>query len=222
MLERVGPDADGEPGRRRRVRSPAICRTTWAASTSTRATSSRYTYCPPASGNHYNASGQGPIPPRLYGPDDTTVPEGWVHNLEHGALVLLYRGDSPGATPEGQAALRAFFDSFPNSPVCGIQPGTIQGPVIARFDDMATPVHGDRLGSCAAAPDLRCRRDPRSSTRRGARRPTPSRCARPHRRARAAARRRAERQPLGGAQRQPLGRAQRRPSAAPSASPSPS
>ena len=98
-----------------------------------------YTYCPPASGSHYNASGQGPIPPRVYGPDDATLPEGWVHNLEHGALVLLYRGDGPGATPEGQAALRSFFDSFPNSPVCGIQPGTIQGPVIARFDDMATP-----------------------------------------------------------------------------------
>ncbi len=99
----------------------------------------RYTYCPPASGNHYNASGQGPITPRLYGPDDVTIPQGWVHNLEHGALVVLYRGDSPGATTEGQAALRAFFEAFPNSPVCNIQPGTIQGPVIARFDQMATP-----------------------------------------------------------------------------------
>jgi hypothetical protein len=99
----------------------------------------KYTYCPPASGNHYNASGQGPIAPRLYGPSDKTVPEGWVHNLEHGALVLLYRGDGEGATPAGQAALRAFFDSFPNSPVCNIQPGTIQGPVITQFDDMKTP-----------------------------------------------------------------------------------
>ncbi len=99
----------------------------------------KYTYCPPASGNHYNASGQGPIAPRLYGPSDVAIPEGWVHNLEHGALVLLYRGDSPGATTEGQTALRAFYDAFPNSPVCGIQPGTIQGPVIARFDQMATP-----------------------------------------------------------------------------------
>jgi len=98
-----------------------------------------YTYCPPASGNHYNASGQGPIAPRMYGPDDVTIPEGWVHNLEHGALVVLYRGDGPGATPDGQAALRTFFDGFPNSPVCDIAPGTIQGPVIARFDDMKTP-----------------------------------------------------------------------------------
>ena len=61
----------------------------------------KYTYCPPASGSHFNASGQGPIPPRLYGPNDVTLPQGWVHNLEHGALVLLYRSDSEGATPRG-------------------------------------------------------------------------------------------------------------------------
>jgi hypothetical protein len=99
----------------------------------------KYTYCPPASGAHFNAAGQGPISPRLYGPNDVTLPQGWIHNLEHGALVLLYRGDGEGATTTGQAALRAFYESFPNSPVCNIEPGTIQGPVIARFDDMATP-----------------------------------------------------------------------------------
>jgi hypothetical protein len=100
-----------------------------------------YTYCPPASGSHYNSSGSGPIQPRLYGPSDRALPEGWVHNLEHGAMVILYRGQTgdPGITDAGQAALRALFDQFPPSPICGIQPGTNQGPVIARFDDMATP-----------------------------------------------------------------------------------
>jgi hypothetical protein len=100
-----------------------------------------YTYCPPASGPHYNVSGAGPIQPRVYGPSDRALPMGWVHNLEHGAMVLLYRGKSgdPGVTDAGQAALKALFDEFPPSPVCGIQPGTSQGPVIARFDDMATP-----------------------------------------------------------------------------------
>jgi hypothetical protein len=64
-----------------------------------------------------------------------------VHNLEHGALVVLYRGrdGDPGVTEAGQLALRALFDQVPASPVCNIQPGTSQGPVIARFDDMATP-----------------------------------------------------------------------------------
>ena len=100
-----------------------------------------YTYCPPASGPHYNASGQGPITPRLYGPSDRARPEGWIHNLEHGAMVILYRGleGDPGTTDAGQTALRTLFDDFPASPICNIQPGTSTGPVIARFDDMATP-----------------------------------------------------------------------------------
>ena len=98
-----------------------------------------YTYCPPASGRHYNASGAGPIAPRLYGPDDRVNPEGWIHNIEHGGLVLLYRGDSAGATEAGQAQLRAFFDRYPASPVCGFEAGSSVGPVFARFDEMATP-----------------------------------------------------------------------------------
>ncbi len=98
-----------------------------------------YTYCPPASGKHFNASGVGPIAPRAYGPDDQVNPQGWIHNLEHGGLVILYRGDGEGATEEGQAALRAFYERYPASPLCGFEPGTTVGPVFARFDDMATP-----------------------------------------------------------------------------------
>jgi hypothetical protein len=100
-----------------------------------------YTYCPPASGGHYNASGAGPIQPRMYGPSDRALPEGWIHNLEHGALVILYRGreGDPGLTDAGQSALRDVFDEFPASPICGIQPGTSQGPIVARFDEMTTP-----------------------------------------------------------------------------------
>ena len=99
-----------------------------------------YTNCPPASGRHYNATGAGPITPRLYAPTDTLIPQNWVHNLEHGALVLLYRGDSAAATPEGQNELRTLYTSFPPSPVCGIPAGAGPGPVFARFDDMAYPV----------------------------------------------------------------------------------
>jgi Protein of unknown function (DUF3105) len=94
-----------------------------------------YTYCPPASGRHYFASGQGPIPARPYGPNDVVIPEGWVHNLEHGGLVILYKG-----ADADQAALRALYDAVPVSPVCGFQPGgNSPGPVVARFDDMAWP-----------------------------------------------------------------------------------
>jgi hypothetical protein len=98
-----------------------------------------YTYCAPASGSHYNKPGSaGPIPPRVYGPDANVIPQGWIHNLEHGGMVLLYTGSSSGATPEGQAQLRAFYDAFPPGPVCGTPRG-VSGPVIARFDQMSSP-----------------------------------------------------------------------------------
>jgi hypothetical protein len=98
-----------------------------------------YTYCAPASGNHFNRPGTaGPIPARMYGPSDNVLPQGWLHNLEHGGIVILYRGDSAGATPEGQAQLRALYDTFPNSPVCNIPKGEV-APVIARFDQMSSP-----------------------------------------------------------------------------------
>lgn len=95
----------------------------------------KYTYCPPASGKHYFASGRGPIADRVYGPNDGVVPDGWVHNLEHGGLVILYKGADPDIT-----ALTALFNAVPVSPVCGFPPGgNSPGPVVARFDDMAWP-----------------------------------------------------------------------------------
>jgi hypothetical protein len=100
----------------------------------------RYLNCPPASGRHYQAPG-GPIPAGMYGPNDGTIPQGWVHNLEHGAIVLLYKCSDPAAaacTDQGQADLAALYARWPNSPICGIPPGN-QTPVITRFDDMAYP-----------------------------------------------------------------------------------
>lgn len=98
-----------------------------------------YTYCPPASGFHINAAGLGPIPPRYYGPDDATEPQGWIHNLEHGALVVLY--SCAGGCPDDPTLqkLIAFADptTFPASPICKM-PAGIVGPVVARFDDMKT------------------------------------------------------------------------------------
>ncbi|HET7030635.1 MAG TPA: DUF3105 domain-containing protein [Candidatus Limnocylindrales bacterium] len=94
-----------------------------------------YLFCPPASGNHMNVTGVAPAPPRVYRPDDKIGPLNWVHNLEHGGMVVLYKGDSPGATQAGQQAFKDYYDSFPASPVCGVPRGQIS-PVIARFDDM--------------------------------------------------------------------------------------
>ncbi|HET7471786.1 MAG TPA: DUF3105 domain-containing protein [Candidatus Limnocylindrales bacterium] len=98
-----------------------------------------YLYCPPASGNHYNQPGTlGPIPARVYRPDDKVGPSNWIHNLEHGGMVILYRSDSPGATAAGLQAFRDYFQGFPASPVCKVPAGQVS-PVVARFDDMPHP-----------------------------------------------------------------------------------
>jgi hypothetical protein len=101
-------------------------------------TKADYIYCPPGSGPHYNIAGRGPIAPRFYGPDANTEPQGWIHNLEHGGLVILYSCAQPGScTQQELDELRALASNFPASPLCNIQGGVIS-PVIARFDTMKT------------------------------------------------------------------------------------
>jgi hypothetical protein len=102
----------------------------------------RYSLCPPASGPHFAGQGLGPIQPRVYEPDDFVQPQGWLHNLEHGAIVILYRGGegSEAVTEDGQVKLRGLYDNFPNGPICGFPRGNANaGVVVARFDDMAWP-----------------------------------------------------------------------------------
>ena len=96
-----------------------------------------YPVCPPASGKHVNQPPYGPIPAKFYGPDDSAIPNGWIHNLEHGALVLLYSCDKGACDDASQAQLKALYSGFPNSAICGIPPGTLS-PVIARFEQMPT------------------------------------------------------------------------------------
>ncbi|HEX8939586.1 MAG TPA: DUF3105 domain-containing protein [Candidatus Limnocylindrales bacterium] len=98
-------------------------------------TSYTYAYCPPASGPHYGTAPDGPIPQRYYGPDEPTKPQGWVHNLEHGMMVVLYRcsGSCDQAT---LTKLQQFESSLPPSPICGLQ----TWGVVTRFDQMSAPI----------------------------------------------------------------------------------
>jgi len=97
-----------------------------------------YPICPPASGKHVNQTGYGPLQPKVYGPDDESVPNGWVHNLEHGGLVLLYSCDKGACDSDAQLQqLRDFSAGFPASAICALPPGIV-GPVIARFEQMPT------------------------------------------------------------------------------------
>jgi hypothetical protein len=94
-----------------------------------------YRYCPPASGSHYNDLPDGPIPAKFYGQDEATLPQGWIHNLEHGGMVVLYSCAKGGCSDADQAALRAYFGEQPMGPLCG----NPDGLVITRFDDMDEP-----------------------------------------------------------------------------------
>ena len=96
-----------------------------------------YPVCPPASGKHINQQGYGPLQPKVYGPDDKSVPNGWVHNLEHGGLVVLYSCDKGACDSTSIAGLQAFSGQFPTSPVCQLPAGYV-GPVVARFEQMPT------------------------------------------------------------------------------------
>ncbi len=98
-----------------------------------------YAYCPPTSGDHYNAAGQGPIRREFYGPESERAPGGWVHNLEHGWVVLAYRGGEGQAPSEDVLAeMRTFFENAPASTVAGpcASPNKV---LVVRFDEMETP-----------------------------------------------------------------------------------
>ena len=98
-----------------------------------------YTSCPPASGPHYSQSGIAPLAPAFYAADARIGPGNWVHNLEHGFVLALYR------CPDGQcpssdvlSELREFVLNGPPTDTaarCGY-PSKV---LAARFDDMATP-----------------------------------------------------------------------------------
>jgi hypothetical protein len=99
-----------------------------------------YGFCPPDSGNHYNEPPLGPVPAKVYGPEKELPPGEWVHNLEHGYIVLLYR--CPSGTPgsgdcisaDEYSQLQAFFNQAPDSGV----PACPNKVVVARFDSMDT------------------------------------------------------------------------------------
>ena len=96
-----------------------------------------FAVCPPASGKHLNKNGFGPLQPKVYGPDDQSLPNGWIHNLEHGGLVLLYSCDKGACDDASLQKLRNLNAGFPASAICGLPAGTV-GPVVARFEQMPT------------------------------------------------------------------------------------
>jgi hypothetical protein len=67
----------------------------------------QYVHHPPASGPHYDA-------PAEWAVYDQPVPEGrWVHNLEHGGIVILYK--CPAGCPDLVKQLEDFYTAAPQS-----------------------------------------------------------------------------------------------------------
>jgi len=67
---------------------------------------------PPCGGDHFGLWA-------TWGAHETAVPRGnWIHNLEHGGVVLLYRCASRAACPELAAKLEALAQSLPADPAC--------------------------------------------------------------------------------------------------------
>ena len=110
----------------------------------------QYAYCPPASGPHYNNPGiDGPIPAKFYGPDDGTRPEGWIHNLEHGAVVILYNckmGACDTRHPGGAPGDPRGIPGQPGVRGEGRRPGPGDRPLRRHADASSRPSSG--TGSC--------------------------------------------------------------------------
>lgn len=83
---------------------------------------------PPCGGNHYPFWA-------TWGVHETPIPRGnWIHNLEHGGVVFLYRCASRAACPELAAKLEALAKTFPQDPVCATEIPPIKNRAIVTPD----------------------------------------------------------------------------------------
>lgn len=74
----------------------------------------QYNHNPPTSGCHYSIPGQAPVQPGAYTQE---VPdEYWVHNLEHGYIVVLYNCPSPPGCDSDFQKLVAWRRTLPPDP----------------------------------------------------------------------------------------------------------
>jgi hypothetical protein len=109
---------------------------------------------PPSSGPHYPywaayRAYTTPVDRRYY-----------VHNLEHGAIVFLYRCDQPAGCPDAARAMQAAADSLPDDPLCAKFPGVRVRTVITPDPLLDTPYAAAAWGwtyksSCIDAPTLK-------------------------------------------------------------------
>ena len=94
-----------------------------------------YGFCPPTSGDHYAITGVGPIRNAVYPNNAEQPPGGWVHNLEHGWVVLLYSCKNGCPSADEMAQMQAWYDAAPTPDP---SQGCAKEVLVARFDSMTT------------------------------------------------------------------------------------
>ena len=82
-----------------------------------------YNHNPPTSGCHYSLGvGTAPIPPGVYDPSQRNLtnltPEYWVHNLEHGYIVVSY--NCPTGCSNELQSLSTWYHALPRDPGGGV------------------------------------------------------------------------------------------------------
>jgi Protein of unknown function (DUF3105) len=93
----------------------------------------QYNHNPPTSGCHYNLGyGTAPIQTGAY--DREVQPEYWVHNLEHGYIVVLY--NCPSGCQQQFTQLRQWYKGLPADPT-GVVP--YAKVVILPYAEMSVP-----------------------------------------------------------------------------------
>ncbi len=86
-----------------------------------------YLTLPPSSGSHYPYW-------TAYMTYDQPVPEGyWVHNLEHGAIVLTYNCGEAGCADD-IAAAQQMIDAYPADPACPMVAGGVRNRFVMTPD----------------------------------------------------------------------------------------
>lgn len=78
-----------------------------------------YLHNPPTSGCHYSlGNGTAPISPGIHPPTPAIPPEYWVHNLEHGYIVLSY--NCPTGCLSDLQTLNTWYATLPPDPGGGV------------------------------------------------------------------------------------------------------
>jgi hypothetical protein len=108
---------------------------------------------PPSSGPHYQYWA-------AFQAFSTAVdPRYWVHDLEHGAIVLLYKCDAADGCPAIVTALQRVADAIPDDPLCDKASGVRVRVVITPDPDLDVPIAAASWGwtyraACLDAPTL--------------------------------------------------------------------